>query len=42
MVAFAHRLHDETNDAIKPGPDYFARLWPEVRRMLADGPPTKR
>jgi hypothetical protein len=37
MEAFAHRLHDETNSVIRPGPDYFARLWPEVRRILADG-----
>jgi hypothetical protein len=34
MVAFAQRLHDETNYAIKPGPDYFARLWPEALRIM--------
>lgn len=35
MVPFAQRLYDETNDALKPGPDYFGRLWPEVGRILA-------
>ena len=34
MVGFAQRLHDETNWNLKPGPDYFARLWPEVTRLL--------
>jgi hypothetical protein len=33
MVGFAQRLHDETNWILQPGPDYFARLWPEVIRM---------
>lgn len=37
MVAFAQQLHGETNYALKPGPDYFGRLWAEVRRMLAFG-----
>jgi len=37
MVAFAQRLYDETNDALKPGPDYFGRLWPEVGCILAHG-----
>ena len=37
MVAFAQRLHDETNDAIRPGPDYFARLWPEALRIMRTG-----
>ena len=36
MVPFAQRLYDETNDVLKPGPGYFALLWPEVRRILAD------
>ena len=36
MVAFAQRLHDETNYAIKPGPNYFARLWPHALRLAAD------
>ena len=37
MVAFAQQLHDETNYALKTGPDYFGRLWPEVQRLLAAG-----
>ena len=37
MVAFAQQLHDETNYALKTGPDYFGRLWPEVQRVLAAG-----
>ena len=37
MVAFAQQLHDETNYALKPGPDYFGRLWPEVQRLSAAG-----
>ena len=39
MVAFAQRLYDETNDVLKPGPGYFALLWPEVGRILAAPPP---
>lgn len=35
MVPFAQRLYAETNDALKPGPDYFARLWSEAVRILA-------
>ena len=35
MVAFAQRLHNETYHALKPGPDYFGRLWSEARRILA-------
>jgi hypothetical protein len=38
MVAFARQLHDETNYALKPGPDYFGCLWSEVRRILAIDP----
>ena len=34
MVDFAQRLHDQTYDALKPGPDYFGCLWPEVQRLL--------
>lgn len=37
MVAFAQRLYDETHDALKPGPDYLGRLWPEVGCILAHG-----
>jgi hypothetical protein len=36
MVAFAQQLYDETNYALKPGPDYFGRLWPEVKRITLD------
>jgi hypothetical protein len=28
MAEFAQRLHDQTNGALQPGPDYFAQLWP--------------
>jgi hypothetical protein len=35
MVAFAQRLYDETNYVLKPGPNYFGRLWPEVGRISA-------
>jgi len=34
MVGFAQRLFDGTNRELKPGPDYFGRLWPEVMRLL--------
>jgi hypothetical protein len=37
MVAFAQRLYDETNYVLKPGPDYFGRLCPEVARILVSG-----
>ena len=33
MVVFAERLFEHTDDAIEPGPDYFARLWPEALRL---------
>lgn len=42
MVDFAQRLFTETYRQLETGPDYFARLWPEVRRILAHGPATKR
>jgi hypothetical protein len=35
MVGFAQRLYDETNLNLEPAPDYFARLWPLVTRLLA-------
>jgi len=34
MVAFAQQLYDETNYTLKPGPDYFGRLWVAVGRIL--------
>jgi len=37
MVAFARQLYQEADNTLKPGPDYFGRLWPEVRRILAVG-----
>jgi hypothetical protein len=36
MVDFAQRLYDATNRTLKPGPDYFSRLWREVKRILCD------
>jgi hypothetical protein len=38
MAAFARWLHDETNWALRPGPEYFARLWPAAV-AIADGSP---
>lgn len=35
MVAFAQQLYDETNDTLKPGPNYFGRLWVKVGCVLA-------
>jgi len=37
MVEFAQRLFSETYRQLETGPDYFARLWPEVRRILEAG-----
>jgi len=37
MVEFAQRLFSETYRQLETGPDYFARLWPEVRRILEVG-----
>jgi hypothetical protein len=37
MVDFAQRLFNETYRQLEPGPDYFGRLWLEVRRILASG-----
>ena len=37
MVDFAQRLFNETYRQLETGPDYFGRLWPEVRRILASG-----
>lgn len=28
MIGFAQRLHDRTDGVLKPGPGYFAGLWP--------------
>jgi hypothetical protein len=36
MVVFAQRLYEETNYALKPGRDYFGRLWVEVGRITLD------
>jgi hypothetical protein len=35
MVGFAEELYRSTNGKFPSSPDYFARLWPEVRRVLA-------
>jgi hypothetical protein len=40
MVDFAQRLFNETYRQLETGPDYFARLWPEARRILDAGTPT--
>ena len=40
LVWFAERLYQETNGRLPPSPDYFARLWPSVVRIL-DNPPHK-
>jgi hypothetical protein len=37
MVGFAQRLFNETYRQLKPGPDYFGRLWSEARRILVAG-----
>ena len=37
MADFAQRFCDETNDVLKPGPNYFGRLWQEVGRILVEG-----
>ena len=34
MVDFAQRLFNETYRQLETGPDYFGRLWSEVRRIL--------
>lgn len=34
MIVFASELCDWSRGALSPGPDYFARLWPEALRML--------
>ena len=35
MAGFAEGLYCATNAKIRPGLDYFERLWPEVQRLLA-------
>ena len=35
MIAFAERLFAETNALLTPGPEYFASLWPEARRLVS-------
>ena len=35
MVGFAQELYRATHRSIPPSPDYFARLWPVVQRLLA-------
>ena len=35
MVGFAQELYRATHRTIPPSPDYFARLWPIVERLLA-------
>jgi hypothetical protein len=42
MVDFAQRFYDEANDVLKPGPNYFGRLWQEVGRILVEGPSGRR
>ncbi len=34
MIGFAERLYQATDGRIAPGPDHFARLWPEVVELL--------
>jgi len=34
MIGFASELCDWSRGALRPGPDYFARLWPEALRLL--------
>jgi hypothetical protein len=38
MVPFAQRLYDETASTLRSGPGYFARLWVETLRILAESP----
>jgi hypothetical protein len=35
MVGFAERLYAHTEGSLRPSPDYFARLWPAVLRLLS-------
>jgi hypothetical protein len=35
LMPFAEALYEETHAAVRPGPDYFAALWPIAERLLA-------